>query len=189
VGGVQIMCTSCNNTGYRKPMTDTSECSFSHKYRLYKGGGSYGYSSPCVDRGGSGYDDPFYPGDPCKCDSKKVKVRCGCGCCKDKGGCFITEATLSSLQKDDDCYELASFRKFRDTYLKENNPELIEEYYQVAPKIVAKINEQPTRENLYREIWGLYLQECLKLIEANKEKEALNCYQSMVLKLKTRFLN
>ena len=49
--------------------------------------------------------------------------------------CFITTATCAYEGKADDCYELSSFRAFRDGWLSENGGEaLIREYYELAPE-------------------------------------------------------
>ncbi len=81
-----------------------------------------------------------------------------------------------------------SFREFRDTCIKDNYPELIEEYYQIAPKIVKKIDEQPDKEKLYKAIWEVHLQKCLYLIETEETKAALEGYLSMVVLLKFQYL-
>jgi len=60
------------------------------------------------------------------------------------GRCFITTATCETLGKPDNCYELNLFRDFRDNWL-ERQPDgkaLIQEYYDVAPKIVNSINKR-----------------------------------------------
>ena len=66
---------------------------------------------------------------------------------KKKGGCFITTATCSALNKGDNCCELDTFQSFRDNWLlKQNSGEnLVQEYYQIAPKIVRKIDMFPNQ--------------------------------------------
>ncbi len=65
---------------------------------------------------------------------------------KSKDGCFITTAVLRNIGiLDDKCYELETFRKFRDTYIQTNHPNLVDEYYVIAPTIVAKLNETKAR--------------------------------------------
>lgn len=56
--------------------------------------------------------------------------------------CFITTAVCDSFGKADDCYELTAFRNFRDKWLvnQADGKNLIAEYYNIAPKIVEKIN-------------------------------------------------
>jgi hypothetical protein len=108
---------------------------------------------------------------------------------KRKGLCFITTAVCDTLQKDDDCYELMSFRHFRDTYMleKPQRKELVEEYYKVAPAIVTSINMEPQAEQTYQEIWVKYLQPCLKSIEEENYEICEKHYTQMVQELKNKY--
>jgi len=101
---------------------------------------------------------------------------------KKPGLCFITTATCLSLNKSDDCYELNTFRRFRDEWLLKNKEgqELIKEYYQIAPEIVNKINELPNKEEIYEDIWRSYLSRCLNLIETGNFEEAKALYIELV---------
>jgi len=103
------------------------------------------------------------------------------------GGCYITTATCLTLGKDDYCQELMEFRKYRDTWLTENYPELIKEYYIVAPTIVDNIDKQGNRLLLYNEIWSNYLAECFQLIKASEFEKAKELYVFMVKKLHLLF--
>ncbi len=102
------------------------------------------------------------------------------------GGCYITTATLTALNKNDNCYELNKFREFRDSYLITKEPHLIDEYYRLAPKIVNKINSLNDKETVYNSIWSDYLSDCLSLIESNRYKEATNLYIKMVNNIKEK---
>ena len=98
-------------------------------------------------------------------------------------GCFITSATLKTLNKPDDCYELQTFRHFRDSWLKTNHPEDIIRYYLTAPKIVNAIDNMEDSKEIYESVWHTYLKKCLTLIE-NEENESAYCeYKSMVKEL------
>lgn len=108
---------------------------------------------------------------------------------KGGGGCFITTATCEFFGKKDDCEELTVFRNFRDTWLKETNPEIIEEYYQIAPGIVKEINTDNDAEEIYKSIWFSYLQPTYKLILAGDNEGAMNLYSDMVNSLKSNYLN
>lgn len=103
-----------------------------------------------------------------------------------KGGCFITTATCLNLGGTDDCYELTTFRFFRDNWLV-NQPDgksLIVEYYSVAPKIVDRIDSLKSAQEIYRQIWNDYLKPCLSLIEQGKYNECKLQYIDMVNYLK-----
>lgn len=107
------------------------------------------------------------------------------------GGCFITSAVCNSFGKPDDCYELKTFRYFRDSWLmfQIDGPQLINEYYQLAPKIVNSIDTYKTSQTIYRNIWKNYLKHCLCLIEQKEYQKCKEMYVRMVLDLKHRFLH
>ena len=98
-------------------------------------------------------------------------------------GCFITSATLKTLNKHDDCYELQTFRRFRDNWLKANHPEDIIRYYLTAPKIVETIDARNDSKSIYESIWNTHLQKCLMLIEKEENELAYIEYKSMVEEL------
>jgi len=104
-------------------------------------------------------------------------------------GCFITTAVCGSLNKGDDCAELAAFRDFRDNWLavQSGGGELISEYYETAPKIVAAIDKTDNRDAVYRDIWNLYLADCLVLIRQGKMNECKIKYTGMVNDLKGKY--
>ena len=107
-----------------------------------------------------------------------------------KNGCFITTAVCDSLGKSDDCYELTLFRKFRDGWLSQqkDGKNLIEEYYDVAPAIVEKINSLTNAKDVYKNICDKYLSVCLEYIE---QGDNLNCkekYVEMVYMLQKKYM-
>ena len=106
------------------------------------------------------------------------------------GGCFITTAVCDSFGKADDCYELTAFRNFRDKWLanQSDGKNLIAQYYEIAPKIVAKINQLPNAAETYKNIWTDYLSRCLKLIETGDNSRCKEIYVRMVNNLKAKFI-
>jgi formylglycine-generating enzyme required for sulfatase activity len=109
---------------------------------------------------------------------------------KKKGGCFITTAVCNNSGKPDDCYELTSFRQFRDGWLAKqpDGKELIDEYYKIAPLIVENINKSEKKESIYTAIWERCLLNCLRLIEEKQFHECKKEYMRMVDELKSVFL-
>lgn len=107
-----------------------------------------------------------------------------------KKGCFITSAVFKSLNKPNDCFELNSFRKFRDSWLKyqDNGKQDIEEYYKKAPLIVKNIELKNEKDLIYIEIWEIYLKKCLELITVGKYEEVRKTYSQMFLELKKKYL-
>jgi len=105
-------------------------------------------------------------------------------------GCFVTTAVCENFGKPDDCYELTAFRNFRDKWLalQADGKNLIAEYYEVAPKIVEKINSLSNSAEIYKNIWTDYLQNCLKSIEVGDNLNCKKIYVEMVNTLKDKFL-
>ena len=106
-------------------------------------------------------------------------------------GCFITTAVCGNFGKPDDCYELTMFRNFRDNWLinQSDGKSLINEYYEVAPKIVAKINQLANPSEIYRSIWKNYLKPCLMFIESGNFLRCKSKYIDMVNNLRIKYLN
>lgn len=104
--------------------------------------------------------------------------------------CFITTAVCESFGKPDDCYELESFRTFRDDYLRtlEGGEAIIEQYYAIAPSIVEMINVLPEKEDIYTDIWTKYLSPCLEYIKTNKKNECYELYKTMVHDLSRKYV-
>lgn len=104
--------------------------------------------------------------------------------------CYITTAVCRSLDKPDDCYELTALRRYRDEYLlaSENGKQLVEEYYNIAPTIVKRINRQENAGEIYRGIWEIYLRPCIRLIEEDRKEECRDVYSTMVTKLEEEYL-
>ena len=107
-----------------------------------------------------------------------------------KSGCFITTAICENFGKPDDCYELTTFRNFRDTWLaaQPDGKSLIAEYYSIAPAIVKKINSLTDAANIYKNLWQKYLEPCLKFIERGDNQSCKRLYIEMVTSLKKNFL-
>lgn len=107
------------------------------------------------------------------------------------GGCFITTAVCHSLKKEDDCIELQTFRNFRDNWLihEADGNYLIQEYYDIAPKIVDSINTQSQADVIYENIWKSYLKDAYIEIQANKNQVAKTIYMKMVRDLQGKYLS
>lgn len=104
--------------------------------------------------------------------------------------CYITTAVCRSLGKPDDCYELTVLRKYRDGYLlmSDGGRELVEEYYNIAPTIVKRINREKDAGEIYRGIWQDYLSPCIRLIEEDRNEECREIYSQMVRRLEKDYM-
>ena len=131
-------------------------------------------------KNGSGYDKAYA--------MKEALYRSGK---VDRPPCFITTAVCDSFDKADDCYELTTFRKFRDKWLvkQSDGKSLVDEYYNIAPKIVEKINSLSDSAEIYKNIWRDYLSACLKFIESGDNQQCKKVYIRMVNALKEKFLH
>lgn len=105
------------------------------------------------------------------------------------GGCFITTAVCTSLNKGDDCEELMAMRAFRDVAVKENPllRILIGEYYRVAPLIIEEIDQQEKAGEIYRKIWQQYVKQSLYFLKQGKKTEAAVVYIRMCEHLAARY--
>ena len=109
---------------------------------------------------------------------------------KKSSGCFITTAVMTSLgHTEDDCYELETLRKFRDDYILKTNygKKLIQEYYQISPKIVEKINAETGSEKIYKGLLNNFVTPSIKYIEVGENKKAMNKYIKMMIYLKQKY--
>lgn len=101
-------------------------------------------------------------------------------------GCFITTAVCENFGKSDDCFELTTFRNFRDGWLtaQPDGKSLIAEYYAIAPRIVANINRAANPAKIYDTIREKYLEPCLNFIMCGDNLSCKNKYVEMVTELK-----
>lgn len=105
--------------------------------------------------------------------------------------CYVTTAVCENLGKGLDCYELKVLKGYRDRYL-EATPEgheMVREYYNIAPTIVKRVEKQPDRDRIYRELYENYIGPCIQKIENQEYEACKETYQEMVLELKARYLN
>ncbi|MEG6509989.1 CFI-box-CTERM domain-containing protein [Methyloligella sp. 2.7D] len=70
-------------------------------------------------------------------------------------GCFMTTACCSLLGLPDDCFELRTLRRYRDTYLAKapGGPEAIARYYRLAPQILHALEGERHDARLLKLYW------------------------------------
>lgn len=138
-------------------------------------------------KGGNWYCDGDTPPTPdlSNCYDTNTGKRAGTGC-------IVTTATMRNLHdKDDDCDELQTFRKYRDTFLQHQpgGTDLIDEYYQIAPAIVDSINSKPNAKEIYAEFWKGVLEPCLQMMKSGKNEEVREFYKKAIEELKSAHLS
>ena len=108
---------------------------------------------------------------------------------RNRKACYITTAVCETFDKPDNCYELMRFREFRDDYLLKQPecPALVDEYYELAPRIVAAIDMCPDSAQIYEGIWEEYLSPCLQMIEAEDYEGCEGTYVTMVRTLEQKY--
>ena len=104
-------------------------------------------------------------------------------------GCFLTSACVGAKGKPDDCYELQTLRSFRDTYMQKTaeGRAAVEAYYEIAPHIVEKIDQQSDRMLIYEAIYSELIRPRIELIESGKRQEAYQLYRTYTSTLQMRF--
>lgn len=93
--------------------------------------------------------------------------------------CFLTSACTVSKQLPDNCYELQTLRTFRDEYMKsfESGNKLVEDYYQIAPPIVKKINQMPNKREIYEYMYQTLVLPSIAYIESGEKETAMEYYR------------
>jgi hypothetical protein len=109
---------------------------------------------------------------------------------KKPGGCFITTAVAESTNLPDDCHALEVMRHLRDTYMQEtgNRREEVEDYYHIAPRIVAAISRHRDAGDEWHRIMSRWLVPILRSADEGDSATAHEMYRGMVMELKERWL-
>ena len=106
-------------------------------------------------------------------------------------GCFLTSACVEAMGLPDNCFELMTLRRFRDTYVANlcGGRGEIAEYYTIAPLLVKAISAHSNGlKETYQQIYDTVVAPCAKLISSGLFAEAYALYKQKFLELQTRFL-
>ena len=103
--------------------------------------------------------------------------------------CFLTTACCDWRGLPDDCEELTLLRHYRDTYLRDSDAGVsaIQHYYEVAPSIVAAIDQDRDAKTIYDWIYEV-IQQCLVGIRREDYDSVFEQYKQMVLDLEQRYV-
>ena len=109
---------------------------------------------------------------------------------KNNGLCFISTAICGALGKPDDCEELSVLRQLRDTYMQETPDRRAEValYYQLAPRIVERIDSSRSAAELWAEIARDHVLPVVAAARAGNCVAAHRLYARMVRELSLRWL-
>ena len=103
--------------------------------------------------------------------------------------CFLTTACVYHYGLPDNCYELQTLRRYRDSYLMkaEDGRELVNSYYQLAPKILSQIEKAKANNVAYPFIFTQVQRACAAISQKQYTK-AKQVYLDMVNKLRRVYL-
>ena len=104
--------------------------------------------------------------------------------------CYVTTAVCTNLEKGTDCEELRLIKEFRDGYLSSTKEGLamIEEYYDIAPTLVKRIERDKDAHDQYVSLWNTYLSPCVEYIKNGQPEICREIYCSMMEELRERYL-
>ena len=105
-------------------------------------------------------------------------------------GCYLSTACVEAMGLQDNCFELAALRSFRDNVLMQqpSGRSAVREYCKIAPEIVSAIENQRNA----KEIWhALYrdIRHAVSLVLAGDFERAFRHYQQMTLRLSKTYLD
>lgn len=162
--------------------------------------GAYNESGQYVKASSNGEYFSIYGSDPSKPDHERLTIKTNDdgtfsysyhnGDKSEKssgtGNCFLTSACIKYFQEsfDDNCYELAVLRWFRDNFVSEED---IKSYYQDAPEIVAMIDCDKSADLIYDYIFDTIILDCVEAIENGEYDFAYERYKNSFLSLKKQF--
>lgn len=103
----------------------------------------------------------------------------------DSGGCYLTTACAAARGLPDTCAELQTLRAFRDGVLarRPGGREEIERYYQMAPGIVAAINQRKDAAEIWNCVYDELVEPCVRMIHEGKDEEAYRLYRAYTMDL------
>ncbi len=97
----------------------------------------------------------------------------------DASTCYITTAVMNA-EGTDNSPELKSMRSLRDRYGIWFASQEVSDYYRIAPKIVAGINRQPQKKNIYRHLHSEFITPAHQQVTQGNYGTAHKIYKNMV---------
>lgn len=104
--------------------------------------------------------------------------------------CYVTTAVCRNLNKGEDCEELRLIKGFRDGYLSSTKEgrAMIEEYYDIAPTLVKRIDKDVEAQAKYLWLWNTYLAPCIDYIKRGLQEDCRETYCNMIEELKVEYM-
>lgn len=106
------------------------------------------------------------------------------------GGCFLTTACCEEVGLLDDCFELRSLRRFRDSYLlaSPGGAAQVARYYQIAPYVLRNIPAARKRAELLR-LYAIYILPSAVCARVGLNALAYRLYLNGMASVTRRFLD
>ena len=98
---------------------------------------------------------------------------------KKSSGCYVITATCKALKLEDKRINIKNLIKFRNIFIHSEGNEAVSEYYRLGPTIVNQINAEEYPNEIYEQLWYIYIAPSLTMIEYKKNDEARDIYISM----------
>lgn len=100
-------------------------------------------------------------------------------------GCFITTAAVGAVGLSDDCWELATLRRFRDTVLlpDADGRQLVADYYRLAPAVVERVNRRPDALSVWLKTYWLGIVPCAVFAKIGCNRLAVSRYRALTQRL------
>jgi hypothetical protein len=107
----------------------------------------------------------------------------------EKSSCFITTACVAARGLPDDCFELQTLRRFRDTYVRAqpDGEALIAQYYALAPAILRRLRARPEAPAVLAALYPC-VAEAARRAAADQPEGALRLYREVVRTLAAAYL-
>jgi hypothetical protein len=105
------------------------------------------------------------------------------------GPCLVTTACVSALGKPDDCHELVTFRRMRDTYVSQRRDGMavIDDYYRTAPDVVARVQATADVNGEWKRIYAELVSPVVNLMDADDVSGAVATAMARYEEIKARF--
>lgn len=168
---------------YKKAEADLYDSDARHPDEIYE------YKSEKAIRGYM-KENGLNPDKYYKPDGKNRHSKSGSTSSSDSEGCYLTSACVEARRLPDHCEELQTLRSFRDEYLagKPGGQAEIEQYYALAPRIVAAINQNANATEVWNSLYEEMVKPCVQMIHADQNEAAHRLYKAYSLKLSEQFL-
>lgn len=107
----------------------------------------------------------------------------------DEEECFITTAVVKHIGEADNGEMLTVLRSLRDQFMMQRPKlaRLVDEYYRIAPQLVARIRSRADATQIWRRLASVYLKPAVRAIQTNSPWSAVRGYVKLVKDLQREF--